>query len=61
KEAETKLRSLGWNGNLNVDQQQVNSPQQDKTVLSQNPAKGQAITKGAAVTITVGKFGIVTT
>ncbi|KJK47602.1 serine/threonine protein kinase [Lentzea aerocolonigenes] len=61
KEAENKLRSLGWNGNLNVDQQQVNSPQQDKTVLSQNPGKGQAITKGASVTITVGKFGIVTT
>ncbi len=61
KEAENKLKSLGWNGNLNVDQQQVNSPQQDKTVLSQNPAKGQPITKGASVTITVGKFGIVTT
>ncbi|HEX8864383.1 MAG TPA: PASTA domain-containing protein, partial [Lentzea sp.] len=61
KEAENKLKSLGWNGNLNVDQQQVTNPQQDKTVVGQNPAKGQPITKGASVTITVGKFGIVTT
>ncbi|GGU20914.1 Stk1 family PASTA domain-containing Ser/Thr kinase [Lentzea flava] len=61
KEAENKLKSLGWNGNLNVQQQQVNDPSQDKTVLSQNPTKGSPITKGATVTITVGKFGIVTT
>lgn len=60
KQVTDKLRSLGWNGNLNVDQQQVTNPQQDKQVLSQNPAKGTPITKGAAVTITVGKFGIVT-
>ncbi|WP_112276113.1 Stk1 family PASTA domain-containing Ser/Thr kinase [Lentzea terrae] len=60
KQVTDKLRSLGWNGNLNVDQQQVTNPQQDKQVLSQNPTKGTPITKGAAVTITVGKFGIVT-
>ncbi|MEV6240210.1 Stk1 family PASTA domain-containing Ser/Thr kinase [Lentzea sp. NPDC051838] len=61
KQAGDKLKSLGWNGNLNVDQQQVSNPSQDKSVISQNPGKGQAITKGATVTIVVGKFGIVTT
>jgi serine/threonine-protein kinase len=61
KEVTDKLRSLGWNGNLNVQQQQVNNPSQDKTVIAQNPAKGQPVTKGASITITVGKFGIVTT
>ncbi|MDX8032122.1 Stk1 family PASTA domain-containing Ser/Thr kinase [Lentzea sp. BCCO 10_0856] len=61
KEAENKLKSLGWNGNLNVQDTPVNSPAQDKKVQTQSPAKGTAITKGAAVTINVGKFGIVTT
>jgi serine/threonine-protein kinase len=61
KEAENKLKSLGWNGNLNVQDAPVNSPAQDKKVQTQNPAKGSAITKGSAVTINVGKFGIVTT
>jgi serine/threonine protein kinase len=60
KEVENKLRSLGWSGNLNVDEQATTNPAQDKQVLSQNPTKGTPITKGAAVTITVGKFGIVT-
>ncbi len=60
REAENKLRSLGWNGNLNVEEQQVTNPQQDKKVLTQNPAKGQAFTKGSTVTITIGKFGIIT-
>ncbi|MGW6930168.1 Stk1 family PASTA domain-containing Ser/Thr kinase [Lentzea sp. NPDC054927] len=61
KEAENKLKSLGWNGNLNVQDAPVNSPAQDKKVQTQNPAKGTAITKGSTVTINVGKFGIVTT
>ncbi|GAB2827784.1 Stk1 family PASTA domain-containing Ser/Thr kinase [Lentzea nigeriaca] len=61
KEAENRLKSLGWSGNLNIQQQQVSDPSQDKAVLSQNPTKGSPITKGATVTLTVGKFGIVTT
>ncbi|MFD9702814.1 Stk1 family PASTA domain-containing Ser/Thr kinase [Lentzea sp. NPDC059081] len=60
REAENKLKALGWNGNLNVEEQQVSSPQQDKKVITQNPGKGQPFTKGSTVTITVGKFGIIT-
>ncbi|SDH56904.1 serine/threonine protein kinase [Lentzea fradiae] len=60
-QAESRLKQLGWNGNLNVEEQQVTNPQQDKRVLTQNPAKGQSFTKGSTVTITIGKFGIVTT
>ncbi|WP_425434602.1 PASTA domain-containing protein [Lentzea xinjiangensis] len=60
REAETKLKALGWNGNLNVEEQQVTNPQQKDKVLTQNPAKGQQITKGSTVTITVAKFGIIT-
>ena len=58
-EASNKLKSLGWNGNLNVQEQQVGSPDQNKKIQSQNPAKGSAITKGSTVTINVGKFGII--
>ncbi|MFJ8960157.1 Stk1 family PASTA domain-containing Ser/Thr kinase [Lentzea sp. NPDC102401] len=58
-EASNKLKSLGWNGNLNVQEQQVGTPDQNRKVQSQNPAKGSAITKGSTVTINVGKFGII--
>ncbi|HEX7301994.1 Stk1 family PASTA domain-containing Ser/Thr kinase [Lentzea sp.] len=61
REAENKLKSLGWNGNLNVEEQQVSNPQQKDKIVSQNPAKGQPFTKGSTVTITVAKFGIITT
>ncbi|MFD5829969.1 Stk1 family PASTA domain-containing Ser/Thr kinase [Lentzea sp. NPDC060358] len=60
REAETKLKSLGWNGNLNVEEQQVTNPQQKDKILTQNPARGQAFGKGSTVTITVAKFGIIT-
>ncbi|WP_329788390.1 Stk1 family PASTA domain-containing Ser/Thr kinase [Lentzea sp. DG1S-22] len=60
READAKLKQLGWNGNLNVQEQQVGDPTQTKKVVAQNPARGTTITKGATVTITVGKFGIVT-
>lgn len=61
KEAENKLRSLGWNGNLNVEDQPVTNVSQDKKVVAQNPGKGQPFTKGSTVTLTIGKFGVVTT
>ncbi|SDP77571.1 Stk1 family PASTA domain-containing Ser/Thr kinase [Lentzea jiangxiensis] len=60
READAKLKQLGWNGNLNVQEQQVGDPTQTKKVVAQNPARGTTITKGSTVTITVGKFGIVT-
>jgi serine/threonine-protein kinase len=62
REAEAKLKSLGWNGNFNVDEQQLQpgSPQKDK-VISQQPAKGSPIGKGAAVTVTIGRTGIIPT
>ncbi|HUQ60685.1 Stk1 family PASTA domain-containing Ser/Thr kinase [Lentzea sp.] len=60
REAENKLKSLGWNGNLNVEEQQVTNPSQKDKVIGQNPAKGQPFTKGSTVTITVAKFGIIT-
>ncbi|MET8761798.1 Stk1 family PASTA domain-containing Ser/Thr kinase [Lentzea sp. NPDC004782] len=62
KDAEQKLKSLGWNGVLNVQDQQVNpgSPQAGK-VISQQPASGTAISKGTSVTVTIGKQGIVPT
>ncbi|MFS8100382.1 Stk1 family PASTA domain-containing Ser/Thr kinase [Lentzea alba] len=61
KDAEEKLRATGWNGNFNVQDQTVQNPAQDKKVISTAPAKGTQITKGSAVTVTVGKLGIVTT
>ncbi|WP_086664866.1 Stk1 family PASTA domain-containing Ser/Thr kinase [Lentzea kentuckyensis] len=57
-EAENKLKSLGWNGAFNVTKQQVTDPTQKDKVIQQQPAKGTAITKGTAVTVTVGQFGI---
>jgi len=62
KDAEQKLKSLGWNGVLNVQDQQVNpgSPQAGK-VISQQPASGTAIAKGTSVTVNIGKQGIVPT
>ncbi|MEU7480210.1 Stk1 family PASTA domain-containing Ser/Thr kinase [Lentzea sp. NPDC042327] len=62
KDAETKLRALGWNGNFNVDEQQVQpgSPQKDK-IISQQPAKGSPIGKGAAVTVVIGRTGLLPT
>ncbi|MFI6098307.1 Stk1 family PASTA domain-containing Ser/Thr kinase [Lentzea sp. NPDC051213] len=61
KDAEAKLKAAGWNGNFNIQEQAVGNPSQDKKVLSQQPTKGTAITKGSTVTVTVGKFGIGTT
>jgi serine/threonine-protein kinase len=58
KDAEQKLKSLGWNGVFNVDKKTVTDPQQRDTVLSQQPTKGTLITKGTSVTVTVGQFGI---
>jgi len=61
KEVENKLRSLGWSGNLNVDEQATTNPAQDKKVITQNPTKGSAFSRGSTVTITLGKLGIVPT
>jgi serine/threonine-protein kinase len=58
KDAEQKLKSLGWNGVFNVDKKTVTDPQQRDVVLSQQPAKGSTITKGTSVAVTVGQFGI---
>ncbi|MET9627531.1 Stk1 family PASTA domain-containing Ser/Thr kinase [Lentzea sp. NPDC006480] len=58
KEAENKLKALGWNGAFNVDTKTVTDPQQRDVVLSQQPTKGSTITKGTAVTVTIGKLGI---
>ncbi|NKE61595.1 Stk1 family PASTA domain-containing Ser/Thr kinase [Lentzea sp. PSKA42] len=62
REAENRLKSLGWNGVFNTQDQTVQpgSPQVGK-VIAQQPAKGTAISKGTAVTVTIGKAGIVTT
>jgi beta-lactam-binding protein with PASTA domain len=62
KEAENKLKSLGWNGAFNTQDQTVTpgSPQVGR-VITQQPAKGTPISKGTAVTVTIGKAGIVTT
>ena len=43
-----QAESLGWNGNLNVQDAPVNSPAQDKKVQTQNPAKGSCDHQGAA-------------
>ncbi|MGW4208180.1 Stk1 family PASTA domain-containing Ser/Thr kinase [Lentzea sp. NPDC004789] len=58
KDAEQKLKSLGWNGVFNVDKKTVTDPQQRDMVLSQQPTKGTMITKGTSVAVTVGQFGI---
>ena len=57
-EAENRLKSLGWNGAFNVTKQQVTDPTQKDKVIQQQPAKGTAITKGTAVTVTVAQMGI---
>ncbi|SES45437.1 Stk1 family PASTA domain-containing Ser/Thr kinase [Lentzea albida] len=56
--AENKLKSLGWNGSFNVQKESTTDPTKRDQVLSQQPAKGTAITKGTAVTVTVGSLGI---
>lgn len=62
KDAENRLKALGWNGVLNVQEQSVTpgSPQSGK-VITQQPAKGSSISKGTSVTVTIGKAGIITT
>jgi serine/threonine-protein kinase len=59
KEVENKLKSLGWNGVVNVTDQQVSptSPQVGK-VISQVQPKGSPITKGTSIGVTIGKAGI---
>ncbi|MGI5503802.1 Stk1 family PASTA domain-containing Ser/Thr kinase [Lentzea sp. CA-135723] len=57
KEAEQKLRALGWNASFNVQNQQVLDPSKRDQVLSQQPTKGTLITKGTAVTVTVATLG----
>ncbi|WP_394614715.1 Stk1 family PASTA domain-containing Ser/Thr kinase [Lentzea sp. JNUCC 0626] len=57
REAEQKLRQLGWNASFNVQNEQTLDPSKRDKVLSQQPAKGQLITKGTAVTVTVGTLG----
>ncbi|GHH35396.1 Stk1 family PASTA domain-containing Ser/Thr kinase [Lentzea cavernae] len=56
--AENKLKSLGWNGSFNVQKEQTTDPTKRDQVLSQQPAKGTAISKGTAVNVTVGQLGI---
>jgi eukaryotic-like serine/threonine-protein kinase len=58
KAAENKLKSLGWNGSFNVQKESTTDPTKRDQVLSQQPPKGTAITKGTAVTVTVGSLGI---
>ncbi|MCX2948533.1 Stk1 family PASTA domain-containing Ser/Thr kinase [Lentzea sp. NEAU-D7] len=58
REAEQKLRSLGWNAAFNVQKETVTDPSKRDQVLTQQPAKGTSITKGTAVTVTVGQLGI---
>jgi len=59
KDAETRLKALGWNGNFNTQDQTVTDESQVNNVLSQQPTKGTAIAKGATVTVNVGKKGSV--
>jgi serine/threonine-protein kinase len=58
KEAEQKLRSLGWNASFNVQKETVTDPSKRDQVLTQQPTRGALITKGTAVTVTVGQLGI---
>ncbi|MEV6716519.1 Stk1 family PASTA domain-containing Ser/Thr kinase [Lentzea sp. NPDC051208] len=58
KEAEQKLKSLGWNASFNVQKETVTDPSKRDQVLTQQPPKGTLITKGTAVTVTVGQLGI---
>ncbi|SMD25591.1 Stk1 family PASTA domain-containing Ser/Thr kinase, partial [Lentzea albidocapillata] len=58
EQAEQKLRSLGWNASFNVQKETVTDPSKRNQVLTQQPAKGTSITKGTAVTVTVGQLGI---
>lgn len=62
EQAEDRLRTLGWNGNLNIQNEQVNtgSPQKDK-VISQTPTKGSPISKGSTVTLVIARTGIIPT
>ncbi|WP_434451948.1 Stk1 family PASTA domain-containing Ser/Thr kinase [Lentzea sp. E54] len=62
EQAENRLKSLGWNGNLNVQNEQVNtgSPQKDK-VISQTPTKGSPISKGSTVTLVIARTSIIPT
>ncbi|GGN00725.1 serine/threonine protein kinase [Lentzea pudingi] len=56
--AEQKLRALGWNGSFNVDKVQNSDPTKRDKVLTQQIAKGTAITRGTAVNVTVAQLGI---
>ncbi|TWP52825.1 Stk1 family PASTA domain-containing Ser/Thr kinase [Lentzea tibetensis] len=58
-QAKKKLTDLGWNGQLNSQDQAVSDNSQNGKVINQNPTKGSSIGKQTAVTITVGKFGII--
>jgi eukaryotic-like serine/threonine-protein kinase len=53
-EAESELRSAGFRASVRT--KQVDSPDQDGTVLSQTPAAKRERTRGASVAITVGVF-----
>ncbi|GLY48214.1 Stk1 family PASTA domain-containing Ser/Thr kinase [Lentzea sp. NBRC 102530] len=57
REAEQKLRQLGWNASFNVQNEQTLDPSKRDKVLTQQPAKGTLITKGTAVTVTVATLG----
>ncbi|MGW6443686.1 Stk1 family PASTA domain-containing Ser/Thr kinase [Lentzea sp. NPDC055074] len=58
KEAEQKLRALGWNGSFNVEKVQNSDPTKRDKVLTQQIARGTAITRGTAVNVTVAQLGI---
>jgi serine/threonine-protein kinase len=58
KEAEQKLRALGWNGSFNVEKVQNADPSKRDKVLTQQIAKGTSITRGTAVNVTVAQLGI---
>ncbi|MET9226935.1 Stk1 family PASTA domain-containing Ser/Thr kinase [Lentzea sp. NPDC003310] len=58
RDAEQKLRALGWNGSFNVQKEQNADPSKRDKVLTQQPAKGTAISRGTAVNVTVASLGI---
>jgi eukaryotic-like serine/threonine-protein kinase len=58
RDAEQKLRALGWNGSFNVQKEPSTDPSKRDKVLTQQPAKGTAILRGTAVNVTVASLGI---
>ncbi|SDK61207.1 serine/threonine protein kinase [Lentzea albidocapillata subsp. violacea] len=58
EQAEQKLRALGWNGSFNVEKVSNSDPSKRDKVLTQQIAKGTAITRGTAVNVTVAQLGI---